>query len=76
MTTKSTLSLTTLLVSGLSLWAVACFALHGPVILAYIAIQLATSGIFALEMRRIGKTIPRHSTVKTPISADSATRAA
>jgi hypothetical protein len=72
---KNAPSLVALLGGGLALWAIACFALHGPVILAYIAIQVATSGIFALEMRRIEKSIPKRvaATVK---AKSSTTRAA
>lgn len=71
---KNAPSLVALLSGGLVLWAIACFALHGPVILAYIAIQVATSGIFALEMRRIEKSIPK----RTPatVKSGSTTRAA
>lgn len=42
----------------LVVWAGACTVLHGPAILAYIAIQAATSGLFALSMYKISK---RHS---------------
>ena len=72
---KNAPSLVVLLAGGLTLWAIAFFALHGPVILAYIAIQVATSGIFALEMRRIEKSIPKRATVAVK-SDSSATRAA
>jgi hypothetical protein len=72
---KNAPSLVALLAGGLALWAIACFALHGPVILAYIAIQVATSGIFALEMRRIEKSIPKRATAVAK-SGNSATRAA
>jgi hypothetical protein len=72
---KNAPSLVALLGGGLALWAIACLALHGPVILAYIAIQVATSGIFALEMRRIEKSIPKRATVAAK-SDGSATRAA
>ena len=37
----------------LTIWAAACTWLHGPAILAYIVLQAATSGIFALSMYRI-----------------------
>jgi hypothetical protein len=37
----------------LTIWAVACTWLHGPAIVAYIVLQAATSGIFALSMYRI-----------------------
>ena len=71
---KNAPSLVVLLAGGLTLWAIACFAMHGPVILAYIAIQVATSGIFALEMRRIEKSIPTRATAT--VKSDSTTRAA
>ena len=45
-----------LLVSGLVVWAIACYFLHGSAILMYIGIQAITSGIFAWEMCRIEKT--------------------
>jgi hypothetical protein len=70
---KNAPSLAVLLVGGLALWAIACFVLHGPVILAYIAIQAATSGVFALEMKRIEKRLPVHA---TDTNSNSATRAA
>lgn len=72
---KNAPSLVALLAGGLTLWAIACLVLHGPVILAYIAIQVATSGIFALEMRRIEKSIPKRA-VAVVKSGTSATRAA
>jgi len=71
---KNAPSLVVLLAGGLTLWAIACFAMHGPVILAYIAIQVATSGIFALEMRRIEKSIPKRAAAT--VKSDSTTRAA
>lgn len=72
---KNAPSLAVLLTGGMTIWAIACVALHGPVILAYIAIQLATSGLFALEMRRITKSIPKRA-VATARADSSATRAA
>ncbi|NQV28364.1 MAG: hypothetical protein HQ518_28765 [Rhodopirellula sp.] len=39
----------------LVVWAGACTWLHGPAILAYVALQGATSGIFALSMYRISR---------------------
>lgn len=72
---KNSPSLVALLAGGLTLWAIACFVMHGPVILAYIAIQIATSGIFAMEMRRIEKSIPKRATAAVK-SGSSATRAA
>jgi hypothetical protein len=43
----------------LTVWAVACTWLHGPAILAYIVLQGATSGIFALSMYRISRSHSR-----------------
>jgi hypothetical protein len=50
---RKRLSLTKLIVGGLTVWAVVCYFIHGPAIAAYLAIQAITSGIFAWEMRRI-----------------------
>lgn len=72
---KNAPSLVALLGGGLALWAIACFAIHGPIILAYIAIQVATSGLFALEMRRIEKSIPKRAAA-TAKANGSTTRAA
>ena len=72
---KNAPSLVALLGGGLALWAIACFAIHGPIILAYIAIQVATSGLFALEMRRIEKSIPKRATATVKANS-SGTRAA
>ena len=72
---KNAPSLVALLGGGLALWAIACFAIHGPIILAYIAIQIATSGLFALEMRRIEKSIPKRAAAAAKASS-STTRAA
>jgi len=44
-----------LIITGLCLWTAACLFVHGPVILVYICFQALTSGVFALEMRRIEK---------------------
>lgn len=49
----------------LTVWAGACTWLHGPAILAYIVLQAATSGIFALSMYRISRL---HS--RSPEKAD------
>lgn len=62
--------LAALLVGGLILWSIACFTVHGPVILAYIAIQIATSGIFSLEMLRIEKLIPKRQSSPYKIGND------
>jgi hypothetical protein len=50
---RKKLSLTTLIVGGLSGWAIVCFYIHGPAIAVYLAIQAVTSGVFVWEMRRI-----------------------
>ena len=71
---KNAPGLVVILAGGLTLWVMACFAVHGPVILAYIAIQTATSGIFALEMRRIEKSIPKRTAAT--VKSDPMTRAA
>lgn len=47
--------LSVLIPALLTVWAVACTLLHGPAILAYVALQAATSGIFALSMYRISR---------------------
>ena len=44
-----------LIITALCLWTAACLFVHGPVILVYICFQALTSGVFALEMRRIEK---------------------
>lgn len=50
--------LSILLPTLLTAWAVACTLVHGPAILAYVVLQAATSGIFALSMYKASK---RHS---------------
>lgn len=50
---RKTISLSTLITTGLAVWAITCFFIHGEVIAVYLAIQAATSGVFAWEMRRI-----------------------
>lgn len=50
---RKTLRLATLISGGLAVWAVAFFVVHGPVIVAYLALQVLTSGVFVWEMRRI-----------------------
>lgn len=44
---------------ALTIWAIACFLTHGPVILAYIGLQAVTSGVFAWQMMRIEKSMPK-----------------
>jgi|GEM_PF-2156081 len=73
---KSAPKLGLLLAGFLSVWAVtACFLTHGPVILAYIGFQAATSGIFAWQMFRIEKLIPKHN-ISAGASSDEVCRAA
>jgi len=43
----------------LTAWAAACTWLHGPAILAYIVLQGATSGIFALSMFKVSRSHSR-----------------
>lgn len=43
------------LMIGLSLWAVGFYYIHGPVLLAYLAIQVATTGTFVYFMSRAEK---------------------
>jgi len=52
---KLTNSMKKIIISGLCLWTAACLFVHGPIILVYICFQALTSGVFALEMRRIEK---------------------
>ena len=72
---KASPNLGMLLGGALALWATACFLMHGPGILMYIGLQAMTSGIFAWQMFRIEKSIPRRETQKAASSA-SASRAA
>ncbi len=72
---KSAPKLGLLLAGVLSVWAVACFLTHGPVILAYIGFQAVTSGIFAWQMFRIEKSIPKHN-ISAGASSDEVCRAA
>ena len=54
----------------LTVWAGACTVLHGPAILAYIVLQAATSGIFALSMYRITRLHSRSPKKPTSKSVD------
>lgn len=49
------LSLRNLLIGGLAVWAILCFTVHGISIIAYIGLQLSTTGLFAWDMHRIEK---------------------
>lgn len=53
----------------LTAWAGACTVLHGPAILAYIAIQASTSGIFALSMYRISRKYSRNDSQSIGVAA-------
>ena len=52
------------LVGGLSVWAVACYFVHGSAILAYIGIQVLTSGVFAWQMNSVEKSMHRKAEEK------------
>ena len=45
-------SLLQIVVAEVAVWAVLCMLVHGPAILAYIALQVATSGVFAFAVER------------------------
>lgn len=45
-----------LITGGLSVWAISCFLVHGPVIFAYVALQAVTSGVFAWQMNQMEKS--------------------
>ncbi|MBI1310977.1 hypothetical protein GC176_06680 [bacterium] len=64
-----------LLGSALLAWAVTCFLMHGPVILAYVGLQAITSGIFAWQMFKIQESLPKRQLV-TDSGTDSISRAA
>ncbi|MDA1013389.1 MAG: hypothetical protein O3A00_02925 [Planctomycetota bacterium] len=53
--TPKLLGLKTILVASLTIWAVVCVVLHGSAIVAYIALQAATSGVFAFAFWRAEK---------------------
>ncbi len=45
-----------ILIGGaLAIWATVCFFIHGPVIVMYVVLQVATAGLFVWEMRRVEK---------------------
>lgn len=45
-----------MLIGGaLAIWATVCFYIHGLVIVVYVALQVATAGLFVWEMRRVEK---------------------
>ncbi|MFP6762172.1 MAG: hypothetical protein VB858_01100 [Planctomycetaceae bacterium] len=53
-----------MLVAGaLTVWALLCFVVHGPAILAYIGLQTVTTGAFVWDMRRIEKRSLREKAV-------------
>jgi hypothetical protein len=72
---KSAPKLGTLLGGALLVWAIACFLTHGSVILAYIGFQALTSGLFAWQMFRIEKSIPKHN-IATGTNGEDVCRAA
>lgn len=45
-------SLPVVIAGSLTVWALLCFALHGPAIFAYIGLQAITSGVFAYAFWR------------------------
>ena len=45
-----------MLIGGaLAIWATVCLFIHGQVIVMYVALQVATAGLFVWEMRRVEK---------------------
>ncbi|MHC4877132.1 MAG: hypothetical protein ACYTGL_11585 [Planctomycetota bacterium] len=66
---KAAPNLGVLLVGALTLWATACFLMHGPVILTYVGLQVITSGVFAAQMFRIEKSVPQRATKDAAASA-------
>lgn len=68
MNTLNQLRMSTLLTGSLLIWGVCCFLVHGSAILAYAAIQLATSGVFALAIYRTEQKYHRTPAVGTPRS--------
>ena len=48
-------SLPVVIAGSLTIWALLCFALHGPAIFAYIGLQAITSGVFAYAFWRTEK---------------------
>lgn len=55
MTSMSLPPLAVLLPLFLAVWAISCVLVHGNAILGYLAIQVATSGVFALAMTQAAK---------------------
>ena len=50
-------SLPVVIAGSLTVWALLCFALHGPAIFAYIGLQAITSGVFAYAFWRTEKAM-------------------
>ena len=46
------LPMSTLLCAALAVWGMSCFLIHGTTILAYVGLQVVTSGAFAWAMCR------------------------
>jgi hypothetical protein len=60
------------LLGALSVWAVACFFVHGAAILAYIGLQILTAGVFAWQMTSVEKSMHRKAAEKKAKSEDRA----
>ena len=61
------LNIMSLIAGCLAAWAIGCFLVHGPVILAYIGLQIATAGVFSWSMNRVEKNAQqRRSAAKKP----------
>ena len=52
---RKPIPLKVLIGGALAIWATVCFFIHGPVIVMYVALQVATAGLFVWEMRRVEK---------------------
>lgn len=64
-------SLPVVIAGSLTVWALLCFALHGPAIFAYIGLQAITSGVFAYAFWRTEKMMKenRANTLKPKAEA-------
>lgn len=74
MTNGAARPLASLIIGGLTVWAGACLFIHGPAIIAYIGLQVLTSGVFAWQMRRVeaGAQRRRLQIAQTPLEAHRA----
>lgn len=54
--TANRVGLKHILIGSLIIWAAVCVVMHGSAIVAYIALQAATSGVFAFAFWRAEKT--------------------